>query len=220
MSFSATGFSFWEGKKKGGLGGGNGGKETAHVRLTPASWCNKIVVMIVWSLLLSPPPPQPSPPPHPAPGPGNTLKMRNKSECFHPLSKSLRRRWSFQLQLQELAQSSLHSGTRVLKMTRQMEDKYIILCLSSLLFQNCCYQNYVNKKQNRTPLPPKRKRGLGGGGARDCLFALILFLNGEDISAKADLRICRCYSTTNNQDIHSQILWEREREGGGGGESF
>ena len=34
-----------------------------------------------------------------------------------------------------------------------------------------------------------------------------LFLNGEDISTKADSHICRCYSTTNNQDIHSQILW-------------
>ena len=36
-----------------------------------------------------------------------------------------------------------------------------------------------------------------------------LFLNGEDISTKADSHICRCYSTTNNQDIHSQILWQK-----------
>ena len=40
---------------------------------------------------------------------------------------------------------------------------------------------------------------------------LTLFLNGEDISTKADSHICRCYSTTNNQDSHSEIL-ERERE--------
>ena len=40
-----------------------------------------------------------------------------------------------------------------------------------------------------------------------------LFLNGEDISTKADSHICRCYSTTNNQDIHR----ERERENGAEG---
>ena len=61
---------------------------------------------------------------------------------------------------------------------------------------------------------------------------LTLFLNGEDISTKADSHICRCYSTANNQNIRSQTLWQKaidkysiskkkkkkkkEREGGGG----
>ena len=36
-----------------------------------------------------------------------------------------------------------------------------------------------------------------------------LFLNGEDIGTKADSHICRCYSTTNNQDIHSEILLQK-----------
>ena len=43
----------------------------------------------------------------------------------------------------------------------------------------------------------------------DWLIDWILFLNGEDISTKADSHICRCYNTTNNQDIHSEILWQR-----------
>ena len=34
-----------------------------------------------------------------------------------------------------------------------------------------------------------------------------LFLNGEDISTKADSHIYCCYSTTNNQYIHSEIFW-------------
>ena len=42
---------------------------------------------------------------------------------------------------------------------------------------------------------------------RDWLIDWTLFLNGEDISSKADSHIGRCYSTTNNQDIHSEILW-------------
>ena len=37
-----------------------------------------------------------------------------------------------------------------------------------------------------------------------------LFLNGEDISTKADSHICRCYNTTNNQDIHSEILLQKD----------
>ena len=41
----------------------------------------------------------------------------------------------------------------------------------------------------------------------DWLIDWTLFLNGEDISTKADSHICCCYSTTNNQDIHSEILW-------------
>ena len=36
-----------------------------------------------------------------------------------------------------------------------------------------------------------------------------LFLNGED-STKADSHICRCYNTTNNQDIHSEILLQKD----------
>ena len=45
--------------------------------------------------------------------------------------------------------------------------------------------------------------------SRDWLIDWTLFLNGEDISTKANSRICRCYSTTNNQDIHSQISWQK-----------
>ena len=30
------------------------------------------------------------------------------------------------------------------------------------------------------------------------------------ISTKADSHICRCYSTANNQDIHSEILWQKD----------
>ena len=41
------------------------------------------------------------------------------------------------------------------------------------------------------------------------LIDLTLFLNSEDISTKADSHICRCYSTTNNQDIYSELLWQR-----------
>ena len=33
-----------------------------------------------------------------------------------------------------------------------------------------------------------------------------LFLNGENTNTKADSPICRCYSTTNSQDILSEIL--------------
>ena len=33
-----------------------------------------------------------------------------------------------------------------------------------------------------------------------------LFLNGEDISTKADWHICRCYSTTNNRDIRNETV--------------
>ena len=33
-----------------------------------------------------------------------------------------------------------------------------------------------------------------------------LFLNGEDISTKADWHICRCYSTTNNRDIRDETV--------------
>ena len=48
----------------------------------------------------------------------------------------------------------------------------------------------------------------------------VLFLNGEDISTKADSHICRCYSTTNNQDIHRavdkySINKKKKRERGG-----
>ena len=34
-----------------------------------------------------------------------------------------------------------------------------------------------------------------------------LFLNSGDISTKADSHICHWYSTANNQDILSEILW-------------
>ena len=37
----------------------------------------------------------------------------------------------------------------------------------------------------------------------------LIELNGEDNSTKADSYICRCYSTTNNQDIHSDILLQK-----------
>ena len=43
----------------------------------------------------------------------------------------------------------------------------------------------------------------------DWLIEWTLFLNGKDISAKADSHICRCHSTTNNQDIHSEILLQK-----------
>ena len=36
-----------------------------------------------------------------------------------------------------------------------------------------------------------------------------MFLNGEDISTKADSHICRCYNT-NSQDIHSEILLQKD----------
>ena len=42
------------------------------------------------------------------------------------------------------------------------------------------------------------------------LIDWILFLNGEDISTKADSYICHCYNTTNNQDIHSEILLQKD----------
>ena len=44
----------------------------------------------------------------------------------------------------------------------------------------------------------------------DWLIDWTLFLNGEDISTKADSHICRCYSATNNQDIPSEIIWREE----------
>ena len=44
----------------------------------------------------------------------------------------------------------------------------------------------------------------------DWLTDWTLFLNGEDISTKADLHICRCYNTTHNQDIHSEILLQKD----------
>ena len=44
----------------------------------------------------------------------------------------------------------------------------------------------------------------------DWLIDWILFLNGEDISTKADSYICHCYNTTNNQDIHSEILLQKD----------
>ena len=40
----------------------------------------------------------------------------------------------------------------------------------------------------------------------DLLIDRTLFLNGEDISTKADSHICHIYSATNNQDIHSEIV--------------
>ena len=43
----------------------------------------------------------------------------------------------------------------------------------------------------------------------DWLTDWTLFLNGEDISTKADSHICHCYSTTNNQNIHSEILLQK-----------
>jgi len=46
----------------------------------------------------------------------------------------------------------------------------------------------------------------------DWLIDWTLFLNGEDISTNADSHICRCYNTTNNQDIHSEILWQTDIE--------
>ena len=36
-----------------------------------------------------------------------------------------------------------------------------------------------------------------------------LFVNGKDISTKADSHICHCYSTTNNQDFLSEI-WQKD----------
>ena len=60
-----------------------------------------------------------------------------------------------------------------------------------------------------------------GEGERDWLIDWTLFLNGEDTSTKADSHICRCYSTTNNQEREGDLdqrlarAWmEREREGG------
>ena len=44
---------------------------------------------------------------------------------------------------------------------------------------------------------------------KDWLIDWTLFLNGEDISTKADSHICCCYSATNNQNIHSEILWQK-----------
>ena len=44
----------------------------------------------------------------------------------------------------------------------------------------------------------------------DWLIDWTLFLNGEDISTKADSHICRCSNTTNNQDIHSEILLQKD----------
>ena len=44
----------------------------------------------------------------------------------------------------------------------------------------------------------------------DWLIDWTLFLNSEDISTKADARICRCYSTANNQDIQSEILLQKD----------
>ena len=44
----------------------------------------------------------------------------------------------------------------------------------------------------------------------DWLIDWTLFLKGEDISTKADSHICRCYSTTNNQNFHSDILWQKD----------
>ena len=44
------------------------------------------------------------------------------------------------------------------------------------------------------------------------MIDITLFLNGEDISTKADSHICRCYSTTNNQDIQSNIMTEGYRQ--------
>ena len=38
----------------------------------------------------------------------------------------------------------------------------------------------------------------------------IIIIKGEDISTKADSHICRCYNATNNQDIHSEILLQKD----------
>ena len=51
---------------------------------------------------------------------------------------------------------------------------------------------------------------LQAGTVIDWLIDWTLFLNGEDISTKADSHVCRCYSTTNNQDIHSEILLQKD----------
>ena len=52
--------------------------------------------------------------------------------------------------------------------------------------------------------------GGGGGREREILIDSTLFVNGEEISTKADSHICRCYNTTNNQDIHSEILLQKD----------
>ena len=44
----------------------------------------------------------------------------------------------------------------------------------------------------------------------DWLIDWTLFLNGEDIRTKADSHICRCYNTTNKQDIHSEVLLQKD----------
>ena len=54
----------------------------------------------------------------------------------------------------------------------------------------------------------ERERREGDQRERDLIDWLTLFLNGEDISTKADSLTCHCYSTTNKQDIHSEI-WQK-----------
>ena len=62
---------------------------------------------------------------------------------------------------------------------------------------------------------PRWRRGVGarGGGERliDWFFVKLYFSTVKIIiSARADSHICRCYNTTNNQDIHSEILCQTD----------
>ena len=68
----------------------------------------------------------------------------------------------------------------------------------------------------------REQRGVGGGGRErqrqtdrqrawmiNWLTDYTLFLKGEYISRKADWHTCRCYSTTGNEDIHTDMLrWQ------------
>ena len=52
----------------------------------------------------------------------------------------------------------------------------------------------------------RERVGGGGGRGRDWLIKLCFSTNSKDVSTKTYSHICHCYSTTNNQDIHSEIL--------------
>ena len=66
--------------------------------------------------------------------------------------------------------------------------------------------DHTERKKGRR----KKERKKEEEEEEDWLIDWTLFLNSEDISTKADSHICRCYSTTNNQDIHSEILLQKD----------
>ena len=86
------------------------------------------------------------------------------------------------------------------------ENRKYVTCESS-------WNNYkrgsISSWLKRRNVKQKQIQKLKNHRYSHCLIDWILFLNGEDISTKADSHICRCYSTTNNQDIHSEILWKK-----------